>query len=915
LMGDAPDNLTDIDTKPNTYPKITEDLNAPNTNQRIDNQLIINNKFTSVGGDFDFSYQLPNTVFTDCLTKDCVYDVTIKVLDEYGNELLKKTETASKNTVINFSINLEIGSYQIIKILELNETNLNEIVEEFIDLNLDDNNPNRCYKPEIIDPIGCDLDCEEACKSQYITPENNGVSLLYNDNGRIIGERVNGNDTVYDSSDQNDYDSIYGSGGKIEQCISDCESNDYTDLKDLPNECDIKYELLKTDMSKGGQYFDNLPDFDPSSYNKNEWLNNLTNISLADRSTIINCLGIKTETTTNNLWDYMRANWQPEWGDIMIQYHPEYCLFQQTCCPTGGCPEIPRTSSSTIADLKLTFDYCYTTSTEDQDKIDKYIQDRINDPDNNYEVQEAQIKATLNDSSLHSYFTAEKLEERERAFYEDYFKYHAIRKKCDFINEPNLYIQGDDGYGASYNGFQIRYPINELYENFDPEDPTSIQDNMKDQNCELEAEVMVANFMNNFNCKDLLNPNELKQLEKDIYEIAKKNCEEPLNYNMNQKIEDVLCGYSLPKSCYASALPEPQEGSCECDNIFNFVQDILVSNGGYYNFPEDLYTIPTLADAPSVQNALDIYLTDGSLKPEFSNWFKNCQTNANWYANQDPATYPIDDSFSCDNFGSDEEDTTSEEDCGAEITAYMQHLENIRFEAEIREKAIQFKRDYIEHCLTNAEKKEVFTKKYEFKEYHFTLYYYDQAGNLTQTVAPAGIYQKDTGHNSLLSGQELTNAKNYLYGNSPTFIWPEHVMYTNYQYNSLNAVESQLMPDLGDPNNPITQVTKFYYDALGRLIVSQNPYQVNIDNYSYMLYDELGRTIEAGQVENLTPLPTKTDYLNFLHGNSTSDPFENWLLAGSKNEYTHTYYDEKPISSNLIPTQNHLRNRIAMVSN
>lgn len=929
LIGDPPDNLTAIDTKPDNYPKITEDLNPPSgiENQRVDNKLIINNKFTSVIGVYEFEYKLPGSVFEDCLTKDCVYDITIKVLDEFGeiardkqgNLVPEFNQTARKSTIIKFSADLALGSYQIVKILELNEENLDAVVDEFYRFNTDETNANRCYSPEIVDPIDCEQNCEEACKSQYISPENDGVSQLFDDEGNIIGTRQNNINTFNDSSINYDY--IFSPDpnvGKIAACIKTCKDNDYTDLEDLPNECDIKYDLLKTDMSKGGQYFDNLPSFDPNGYDKNKWL--VDNLSRVEIQNIKRCLGIQVDVLgTNNLWDYLRTNWKSEWGDVLIQYHPEYCLFKSTCCSEGCASngkEIPNS-------IDLTYNYCYSTSVEDQAKIDEYIQAKIDDPNNNYDVQEAQIQASIDDTALHPYFTAEKLEERERAFYKDYFKYHAIRKACDSIDEPNLYIEGDDGYGGSYNGFQIRYPVNDLYENFDPENPTSIQDSMKKENCELEAQVLTSNFMNNFNCKDLLNRNELKQLEKDIYETALKNCEKGLNYNMSAKIEDFLCGYSLPKSCYGSALPEPTKGSCECDNIFNFVQGVLVDNGAIYNFPEDLYNEPTLADAPSVQNALDIYLADASLKPEFSNWFKNCQTNANWYGSNDPVTYPIDDSFSCYNFGPDEDDTNNEEDCGTDATAYMQLLKNIRFEAEMRAKAQQFKLDYIESCLANAN--EEFTKEYEFKEYHFTLFYYDQAGNLTQTVPPAGIYQlKPNGtvlHNSLLkdislTNQPLTDAINYLYGNSTDFIWPEHVMYTNYQYNSLNAVENQLMPDHGDPNNPITQVTKFYYDALGRLIVSQNPYQKNISNYSYMVYDDLGRTIEAGQMQNTAIDKTIATNLTFLHTNNPSDDlYTPWFTGGVKNEYTKTQYDTKATTSNLVEPQNHLRNRIAMVSN
>jgi len=47
-----------------------------------------------------------------------------------------------------------------------------------------------------------------------------------------------------------------------------------------------------------------------------------------------------------------------------------------------------------------------------------------------------------------------------------------------------------------------------------------------------------------------------------------------------------------------------------------------------------------------------------------------------------------------------------------------------------------FANAYTQHCLSAFEK---FTYKYFDKEYHHTLYYYDQAGNLIKTIPPEGV--------------------------------------------------------------------------------------------------------------------------------------------------------------------------------
>lgn len=50
-----------------------------------------------------------------------------------------------------------------------------------------------------------------------------------------------------------------------------------------------------------------------------------------------------------------------------------------------------------------------------------------------------------------------------------------------------------------------------------------------------------------------------------------------------------------------------------------------------------------------------------------------------------------------------------------------------------------FDKDYVQKCR-NAYRYESFTVAHRVSEYHYTLYYYDQAGNLAKTVPPAGVH-------------------------------------------------------------------------------------------------------------------------------------------------------------------------------
>ena len=69
---------------------------------------------------------------------------------------------------------------------------------------------------------------------------------------------------------------------------------------------------------------------------------------------------------------------------------------------------------------------------------------------------------------------------------------------------------------------------------------------------------------------------------------------------------------------------------------------------------------------------------------------------------------------------------------------------------------------------------------------------------------------------------------------------PEHILETEYRYNSLNQLVYQNTPDGGE--------SRFAYDALGRLVLSQNAKQKVNDQYSYTRYDALGRVIEVGEL-------------------------------------------------------------------
>ncbi|MGE0567849.1 MAG: hypothetical protein AB7O73_07860, partial [Bacteroidia bacterium] len=103
--------------------------------------------------------------------------------------------------------------------------------------------------------------------------------------------------------------------------------------------------------------------------------------------------------------------------------------------------------------------------------------------------------------------------------------------------------------------------------------------------------------------------------------------------------------------------------------------------------------------------------------------------------------------------------------------------------------------------------------------------------------------------------------------------------------------------------------SKFIYDQLGRLVISQNSKQVNksVPAYSYTKYDALGRIIEVGEAaSSIDP-----ELLATLNGVITDNAYNNWLTPLVKTEVTSTHYDLPAFSKPAWFTQDNLRKRIA----
>jgi RHS repeat-associated protein len=172
---------------------------------------------------------------------------------------------------------------------------------------------------------------------------------------------------------------------------------------------------------------------------------------------------------------------------------------------------------------------------------------------------------------------------------------------------------------------------------------------------------------------------------------------------------------------------------------------------------------------------------------------------------------------------------------------------------------------------------------YDSKEYHYTLYYYDQGANLVQTVPPKGVHP--------LKGLPLAK---FFEGDETN---PMHGLVTRYEYGAMNQVLKKSTPDAG--------VLEFHFDDKKRVRLSQNAQQKLDNQFSYTKYDEQGRVVEIGELYTAFEFEDLKDSLNLAH--FPTDGHADYLLS----DITKTHYDfERGQVISTFPQQ-FLRTRVA----
>ncbi|WP_338356623.1 hypothetical protein [Yeosuana marina] len=927
LAGDTPKNLLDIDTKPDN--PVTLKVHLNDLNEVNNETLEVNKVLIAIGTTtYNFSYEIKQAYFNNCgVNAQCIYDLEIYLLDEYGNPvpvdykgsqvngIEQKSITSTTSGPYNFSATVSTGSYQLVKKLSLNQDALDAAVENWKE-------NQTCIKKRIIDPIeSCNPDCKSLCEESFMTPKDrDGVQYYITEAGVHVAKVEN--DVVTTVIDQQEYMRIQA---EIVACKDQCE--DYDPTQPLMSECDLKLELLKQDMSPGGQYFDNLPDvYKPApdvntlnaNYDKNGWLNT---ISDQEFYKLRDCFGID-EGKREGLFNEIRNNWKPEYADILVSLHPEWCAYKTLCCgeaicdiQAGGDKNVNRTTGIPSNDPPSSD--CDPLTPADQTQINTWL----TNTDFVKQSQDALNELGPNaDTSTRAEFTRQKLEDRARKFYEEYLKYQKVKNATCNTN-GKLHLKSPDDNGFTSDGFAIRYPENFVFENLDPDHPENSENEFS---CEKQAEEAADTFINKLKSKcDLTTPSQENELRKFVYNQYLEDCKDPaVTVDINEAIRKYIrCSSQLPEACILEALPEQSDESCACAKINRFVVDVNQSIDPNRTY-EDIVSDANAANSQEIRDALDLVLdtTELGLKPNFSDWYKSCNKKPlySWTGGNPSPPYELAKYFSCDETEKEEDPDT---DCVTVINAYAQAIADAEFERLLNQKAEEYRQAYIAHCLSKANENEVFTMDYEYNEYHYTLYYYDQAGDLVATVPPDGIFQKDSQTGAVIHDSRILDtdihekAMEYLRNpTTATFVDTQHLMITNYQYNSLQNVITQKTPDGG--------ISNFWYDALGRMAVSQNANQLTRKAYSYLQYDALGRTVEAGELLSTDPMNKTTaedinDYNNPV-ANGGANLLLKWLDGKKRNERTLSFYDE--VNTAIIPnnhpayqSQNNLRNRISAV--
>ena len=877
-----------------------------------------------VVGNYTFTYSLGEVPFNPVCTtalgdligmgfpeNSGLFEIEIKLINiRTGDLMLERIGSyTSSNEPLSGSkeVTLLPGQYMLKRTIKPNFTALETAIDglrfgySFSSVYLD-NELAPCANYQVLpSDVDCSTpNCSISCLQAYVMVVN-GVSQYLDASGNTY--------TSYDPNDPNDPVTM-----AITNCQNLCEEADekITDI----DFCGIKYKQIINSLSPGGQYFDNIAprlqydtdtkaillnpdgsrDYDPNQ-NWFDWLAS----HFATPGALATAVNSSISFTS---WQEARDNWDESMSAAIMHLHPEYCTYELYC-------ECLSTNDLNWGYINLmnrgnTMEYATTHPNHNffnplamGINLNTYGQDMDNSGYINYDVLGSdELIVDGSDAFDLTVASCELLSN------ESHQPHGADLMRGDIMNRLMNFITFTPTNSSDPVSHSIWYVLN------DPDDIA------QGNTANLPADII--NFYNQLHggggvenpMFDSMNKYEffrsiyLFYREMAIYNMVKYSelcVPNPQDDDRDDYdgLTSALNGWQLvfpPNMLFDNIgefgdlaalteffnenlqdVPDDQElRDCLCNNLDNLYNDF----GPNWSDVENEITAQ-VGSSPTVAQLQTIY-TDcqsqeyTSLKFIFANpYFNSCV-----YGNDfdGPASMAPDYDPLADCLAAAQHE--------AEQSALAQYL------LEVEDLLDQIRAAYLESCRQQVLTTENFTLGYEIDEYQFTLYYYDQSGNLIKTVPPEGV-KIIPAEAAIQGGVKLSDVEDHRKDSQRPFIRPEHDFQTHYRYNTLNQIIQQFTPDGGE--------SKFWYDRLGRIVLSQNAKQASVSTYSYSLYDELGRVVEAGECSLSTPPP---------FGQLVEEDFMLTNLH-SRTEVTHTLYDQAYTAISVNMDQEYLQNRVS----
>lgn len=983
LAGTTPANLVAIDNP-----------NGNGTTATLTDDLLVNNVHRLAGDGTESQFTLTVTEETEhtfnytvgyvCAPGDacytpcvgCKYDLVIMVTTPSGDSIDINTSSPMfgiragniSSGSYSFSATLPIGTYRVTKTLTLNQGNLDQVRSDYIAFQVSQANMSEtsCVKAVTANPAPCAGDCHTACENHYKRLID-GVWHYYNDDG----SEMTGPSAESDADD----------------LIADCQRQ-LCDLVVTPDPCTVKYNAMLADMSPGGQYFDNLPahfsinattgmqTINSSYYSStspsyvsgdiNGWLD-----AQPFAATMLSAINDYPTTASHSFtnWDEVRDNWDNSWASVLVSYHPEYCAWNYHCnwqCIAGDGERIDTLDSYN--------DYRYDVVTMyDTDGSvtgsDYYLWNPLNMTQNATSAGVSSSNAsylpyaagaprysdprfagscdiTLCDDP--SVTANSRLQNYLTNFYP---AYDASNVFIGYYSVWYVALDPDNIATGSYSTTLSAATIAFFQQLHDPTTgliSTSPSTNQVTpyqffrsvyfyyRELVIEQGFVADNAVATCRASHVsggastpaydtygyvagttANPTLTSEGYTILYprspllDIYGDGCSSPSMTDVATVLDGLVDdGAANPDSI--DNPPVPSNGGCSCQMLRDYVS------------ARGLDSTDFSAIAASLNDELDVTTYTGTM---VSAWYTECHSADPSLTDLTTNSFP--DMLACDlDVSIDDPATAVQTNCEQENNELALYNANATYQQLLTNAANTYMNAYTAHCVNEAV--ETFTVSYDLHEYYYTLYYYDQAGNLVKTVPPEGV-------NVITSTVTLTDVKNYrddlrdhnYNTTTASFTVPAHDMKSYYSYNSLQQPTAAHQNELAHGGTFESGETSFWYDYLGRLVVSQNSRQAAMSPpaYSYTIYDELGRIAEVGQVQTSATLTsddnaTGSRYFsqyNYFNPSGT-DYVSGWIAAGTKSEVTYTHYDEAWGSTSSDVTaafgssgQENLRNRVSAV--